>query len=405
MSSLQDSLTLEVLEQDPDPILARLREEAPVVFSSSMNLWLVTRWDDVEFMDLHPELFTAATEPSFLRRALGVNMLTLDAPEAARLKTAMMPPFQRSGASGEFAETTLPALCDELIDGFVDDGHADIVSPYAAAVSAASLKIVLGLTDTTWQQVWTWCEGLCADIANFENDPAKTAQGAAAKQELEEALDTKLDELRGPRKDRRLDFGGRTTGTALGHMLAVDASGRPLTRDEIINNVRLMVSGGINEPRDGIGLATWVLLEDPALREEVESDRKLWRRLVDEVMRLFSPVGTITRQTTADVELGGTTIPKGQLVAGVLRSANLDERRFNDPMKLDLRRTEGGHAAFALGQHRCLGEWLGRQEVAVGTERLFARLPHLRLDGDVELHGFEFRGPKALRVRWDVEGA
>ncbi len=58
---------------------------------------------------------------------------------------------------------------------------ADIVSPYAAAVSAASLKTVLGLSDSTWNQVWDWCEGLCADIANFENDPEKTERGERAK--------------------------------------------------------------------------------------------------------------------------------------------------------------------------------------------------------------------------------
>ena len=185
-------------------------------------------------------------------------------------------------------------------------------------------------------------------------------------------------------------------------MLAVDAGGKTLTRAEIINNVRLMISGGINEPRDGIGLTAWVLLRDPGLRNEVLGEPKLWRRLVDEVMRLYSPVGTITRQTTEEVELAGTRIPKGDLVAGVLRSANLDERHWTDPTRLDLRRAEGGHAAFALGQHRCLGEWLGRQEVAVGTERLFSRLANLRLDGEVELHGFEFRGPKSLMVRWDV---
>jgi len=390
MTSLTESLTLESLERDPDPILVRLRDEAPVAFSTSMNMWLVTRWDDVEYVDLHPELFSATTEPSFLRRALGVNMMTLDAPEAARLKNAMMPPFQRSGYSGYFAEKMLPALCDGLIDGFCEDEHADLVSPYAAAVSAASLKTVLGLTDSTWQQVWNWCAGLCAAISNFENDPAKDALGARAKQELEVALDAKIDELREAVND-----------TAIAHMLSVDADGEPLTRDEIINNVRLMISGGINEPRDGIGLAAWMLLTDDELREEVVSEPKLWRRLVDEVMRLHSPVGTITRQTTEDVELRGTVIPKGALVAGVLRSANLDERRWTDPTKLDLRRAEGGHAAFALGQHRCLGEWLGRQEVAVGTERLFSRLPNLRLDGDVSLHGFEFRGPKALNVRWD----
>ncbi|TDI42638.1 MAG: cytochrome P450 [Acidobacteria bacterium] len=120
--------------------------------------------------------------------------------------------------------------------------------------------------------------------------------------------------------------------------------------------------------------------------------------------RLYSPVGTITRQATQDVELAGERIPKGDLVAGVLRSANLDERRWTDPTKLDIRRAEGGHAAFALGQHRCLGEWLGRQEVAIGTARLFARLPSLRLQPDehVELYGFEFRGPRSLKVQWDV---
>ena len=381
-------LTLEALERDPDPILRKLREEQPVAWSDSMGLWLVTRWDDVEYMDLHPEIFSAATEPSFLRRALGINMLTLDAPEAARLKNAMMPPFQRSGISGSFAENVLPKLCDTLIDGFADAGEADVMSPYAAAVSAGSLKTVLGLDDSTWEAVWDWCHGLCADISNFENDPEKTALGAQAKAELEVALDRKIDELRDASGD-----------SAIAHMV-----GQDLTRDEIINNVRLMISGGINEPRDGIGLCTWVMLEDSALREEVLGEPKLWRRLVDEVMRLYSPVGTITRQATRDVELSGTRIAKGDLVAGVLRSANLDERHWANPTKLELRRTEGGHAAFALGQHRCLGEWLGRQEVAVGTERLFGRLANLRLHPDehVELHGFEFRGPKSLKVQWDV---
>ena len=80
MTSLAESLTLESLERDPDAILARLRDEAPVAFSSSMNLWLVTRRDDVETMDRHPEIFSATTEPSFLRRALGVNMLSPSTP-------------------------------------------------------------------------------------------------------------------------------------------------------------------------------------------------------------------------------------------------------------------------------------------------------------------------------------
>jgi cytochrome P450 len=121
------------------------------------------------------------------------------------------------------------------------------------------------------------------------------------------------------------------------------------------------------------------------------------------VFRVYSPVGTITRQTTRDVELGGVTIPAGALVAGVLRSVNLDESHWEAPTEIRLDRREGSHAAFALGPHRCLGEWLGRQEVRIGVERLLARFPDLALDPtrDVELRGFEFRGPTAL---WVVPG-
>ena len=112
-------------------------------------------------------------------------------------------------------------------------------------------------------------------------------------------------------------------------------------------------------------------------------------------------MGTVTRQATRDVDLAGASIRRGDLVAGVLRSVNLDESHWTNPTVIDLDRREGAHAAFALGAHRCLGEWLGRQEVRVGVERLFARFPQLELDPDhdVDICGFEFRGPTAVHVR------
>ncbi len=377
---------LAALEADPDPILADLRAHEPVAWVPALDMWLVTRWDDVAQVDAHPEIFSAATDPSFLARALGPNMLTVDPPEHTRLKDALGPPFQSGSTAGRFAAEDLTALADDLIDAFAADGAADVMTGYADALSAASLAAVLGLDDRGWEQVWAWCGGLCADIANFENDPDLTARGDRAREELGVALGARLGELRAAAAD-----------TALGHYLGTD-----LTDDEIVNNVRLMISGGINEPRDGIGLVAWTLLTHPEALAEVRADPKLWRRAVEETFRLHSPVGTITRQATRDVDLGGASIRAGQMVSGVLRSANLDEEHWTDPTRFDLHRREGAHAAFALGAHRCLGEWLGRQEVRVGTQRLFERLPDLRLDPDreVTLSGFEFRGPTALPLRW-----
>ena len=56
-------ITLADLEADPDPILERMRQEEPVCWVPSMDMWLVTRWVDVAYVEGHPELFSAATDP------------------------------------------------------------------------------------------------------------------------------------------------------------------------------------------------------------------------------------------------------------------------------------------------------------------------------------------------------
>lgn len=390
MTGIAETVSLEDLERDPDSILSRFRENEPVAYVPSMDMWLVTRWDDIQHVEDHPELFTAATEPSFLARTLGENMLTVDPPQHTRLKSAMVAAFQPGGTSGRYVKERLPGVCDGLIDDFVASGEADLMDTYATAVATISLQTVLGLDNITWQQLWDWCNGLITDLANFEDDPELKAIGDKAKLELGEALAEKIAHL-----EKAPDE------SALGHFLRMEQEGR-IDRDEIVNNVRLMISGGINEPRDGIGLATWALLADDGLRDQLQDEPRRWARFIEEVFRVFSPVGTITRMATRDVAVGGVTIPKGSLVAGVLRSANVDADHWTDPGRIDPQRREGQHAAFALGVHRCIGEWLGRQEVRVGTRKLFERLPGLRLRSGDEptLHGFEFRGPGSLRVEW-----
>ena len=127
----------------------------------------------------------------------------------------------------------------------------------------------------------------------------------------------RLDELR-----------ERPEACGLLHILRAD---QKLSAAEIVNNVRLMISGGINEPRDGIGLVVWTLLSDDGLREQALGSPAVMRRLVDEVLRRYTPVGTITRTTTRETELAGVRLPAGVLVSGILRAANLDPARFRDP--------------------------------------------------------------------------
>lgn len=379
--SIGGSLTLAELEAEPEPALAHMRHEEPVCWVPALNMWMVTLWDDVAYMEDHPEIFSAVTEPSFLARALGHNILTCDPPEHTRLQQILQPPFQSGGRSGEFVAAEMGPIADQLLAG-VDPARFDIVADYAQPLSAGALATVLGLDHHGYDRMWAWCEGLCADLANFGNDPELEALGERTKDELGEAIAARVAE-------------GFDDDAAISYFVRAGAEPQ-----EIVNNVRLIISGGINEPRDGIGLVAWVLLSRPDLRTQIDAEPRLLRRLIEEVFRIHSPVGTVTRQATRDVEVHGVKIAQGDLVAGVLRSINLDEGHWTNPTEIDLARREGSHAAFALGAHRCLGEWLGRQVVRIGVERLFATYPNLALapDRTVELHGFEFRGPKSVVV-------
>lgn len=380
------ALSLADLEADPHPILAEIRQTTPVCHVPSLDMWLVTRWEDVVYVCEHPELFIANTHPSWLRDCLGENMLTLDGPVHDRLAEGMRPPFTAGDIGGRVREE-LAAMLDEVIDGFCAEGTADLMTVYAEPLANLTLLHALGLTTVTWQQLAGWCRGVITGLANFENDPDRAAIASRAHHELGVALGSQLDLV-----------ASHPDGSGLSRYLAAGFS-----RDEIINNVRLMVSGGINEPRDGVGLVMYELLLRSQLMDRVVGDAGLLRRVVEETFRYHSPVGTATRQTTRDVTLGGTTIPEGKIVAAVLTAANRDPERWSDPDRFDPDRGEGSHLAFAVGEHRCLGEWIGRQQVRIGVERLIDRLGRLRLVEDVVISGFEFRGPTSLRVAWDPQ--
>lgn len=366
-------ITLAVLEHDPYPVFAALQEHEPVAFVPSLDMWLVTRWDDVVHVCEHPESYRSNTEPSWLRDCLGENMLTLDGAAHDRLADGMRPPFVASTALPVVCDG-LPAIFDQLIDQFSASGEVELMTAYAEPLANLSLAAALGWS-VDWRDLAEWNRGVCTGIANFENDPARAAVAATANVELADAIDAAL------------------VGGELGMYVR-----HGFTRDEIVNNIRLMVSGGINEPRDGVALVMWVLLTRPDVMAAVRADRTVLRKVIEETFRWVSPVGTATRQAVHDVTLAGVTIPAGSLVAACLSAANRDPRRWAQPDEFSLQRREGAHLAFAIGEHRCLGEWLGRQQVRLAVERLLDRFDHIELTRPVELGGFEFRGPLAVHV-------
>jgi cytochrome P450 len=175
-----------------------------------------------------------------------------------------------------------------------------------------------------------------------------------------------------------------------------------MSREQIVGNTTLMLSGGLQEPRDVIALTLWALLSEPAQFEEVRTDRSLVKAAVEETLRWAGPVGTATRQTTRGVDLAGVGLEQGALIGAVLSSATRDPRRWTEPDRFDVHRKEGAHLAFSAGTHFCLGAWFGRHLARVTLDLALDRLPGLELvpERPVTLSGWEFRAPDSLWVRW-----
>ena len=287
----------------------------------------------------------------------------------------------------------IPKLARELIDDIADRGEADLFTAFCDPMSVRSLRFMLGLEEVPWEAILGWNQAMMLGLANFEGDPDKQAPADRASAELGAAIERVLDRLE-----------ERPDGSVLSWMLHHDADGDRMSRTEIVANTKLMLSGGLQEPRDLIALAVWSLGSHPEQLDEVTSDRSLVKKAVEETLRWCGPVGTSTRQTTRSVVLEGVELPEGSLIGSVLSSANRDPRRFTDPDRFDLHRTDGAHLAFAIGTHFCLGAWFGRHLARVSLEILLGRLPNLRLDParPVELRGWEFRAPMSTWVRWDA---
>jgi cholest-4-en-3-one 26-monooxygenase len=148
------------------------------------------------------------------------------------------------------------------------------------------------------------------------------------------------------------------------------------------------------------------LLDNPDQLAKLQADPSAERieRAVEEILRWASPILHFRRTATRDVELRGKTIKAGDWVVLWYVSANRDEEAFPDPFTFDVDRSPNDHVTFGGGgPHFCLGANLARMELRFIFSELVTRLPHLRLDGDVEMLRSNFVGGiKHMPVRWDA---
>jgi cytochrome P450 len=163
-------------------------------------------------------------------------------------------------------------------------------------------------------------------------------------------------------------------------LVAANEDGDKLSKDEIAAMIFLLLLAGHDTTANLIGTSTLALLEHPDQADRLREDASITGSAVEELLRFTTPVPCgAARILLDDVEIAGTTIPKGSSVLGMIISANRDESMFDEPDTLDLGRDPNRHLTFAFGKHFCLGNQLARLEGQIAIRALVERFPSMSL--------------------------
>ncbi len=363
---------------NPYPFYARLRAEAPVwrtTLPDKRVAWLVTRYEDVagvlrddtfakdRLNAMDPEQLTKTPwVPGFLK-PLERNMLDLDEPDHARLRALVSKAF--TPRLIERLRWRIEALTEELLDAMERKDGAELVGDYALPIPATVIAELLGVPAEDRRKFHRWSGRLVS--VSSGRDMLRALPAALAFMRYLRKL---IEQRRAEPEDDLL--------TAL---VRAEESGDKLSEDEVLAMAFLLLVAGHETTVNLIASGALALLEHPEQAEALRSDPSLTKPAVEELLRYTSPVELATeRYAREDVEIAGTTIPRGELVLAVLGSANRDERHFEDPDTLDIGRDPNRHLAFGRGGvHHCLGAPLARMEGQIAISALLGRFPHARL--------------------------
>jgi cytochrome P450 len=376
--------TIEELEADPHPLLARLCEREPVSWLPALGAWLVTRRDLALTAMRDPEAFTVDDPRFSTGQVVGPSMLTLDGAEHGRHRDPFARPFRLDPVRERFSEL-VESETDSLIDAIEPQGRAELRRALAGPLAARIVAFALGLEGIETATILGWYDAIVDSVTGVAAGRPVTERGREAAAALRAALEPSIE------------------GDPGSSLVAAAAAGGGLTHDEVASNAAVLMFGGIETTEGMIANALLHLLAHQDQLALVRADHGLVVSALEESLRLEPAAATIDRYATRDLELGGAPIEAGELVTISIAGANRDPAAFADPDRFDvLRENAGRQLAFAGGPHVCIGMHLARLEAHSAIRRVLERLPGLRLDpsSPAAPRGLVFRKPPSLHVLW-----
>lgn len=370
---------------DPHTYFRSIREVAPVAWSQRHRSWIITG---------HPELdaafrntgFTTERMAAFKSRLVGPRaealekavalldgwMLFHEPPEHTRLRAPLSRAFTVRTARA--LEGAVREISNELLDSIStapSDAPFDLVSAYAHELPARVIAKLFGVPShlEAWLAEWSARFGVVVFGATRRPDYEEVARAAGS--EFNDIMGGLLDTRRSDPKDDLISA-----------LLATEDHHDGLSAEEILGACSLVLFAGHDTTSSFIGSATLALLDHPDQAELLRSGELAGRDLdvaIEELMRFEAPAKAMMRQVVSDQTFENVEMHAGEGIFLTILAANRDRRVFDEPDRLDLRRTQNPHLTFGHGHHFCLGASLARLEARIAVPALLQRFPNLRV--------------------------
>lgn len=364
--------------KDPYRVYAELREHAPL-YRSPHGVWIASGYDEVSTMLKSPEFGRGYFYFENMAKRMGEAivaqpvyasaremMVMKDGADHLRLRGLVAQFF--SHRSVEALRPFMQGVMDRLVDAALARSSFDVMTDLAFPLPSAVICHLIGVPEADWSRFRQRSTNGSRALEPAPLSPLEMAEQNRAVEEAHEYFSWLIDL-------RKREPGDDLT------TLLIEAEAEGLaSREEVIENLRMMFVGGQETTVNTIGNGLLALYRHPDQLAALKRDRSLMPDAVTEMVRYDSAVQMTPRQARCEVAMNGVEIGAGDTILCIVAAANRDERGWVQAERFDISRKRNYPLSFGGGPHYCLGAQLGMVETEVALGTIFDRMPNLEPD-------------------------
>ncbi len=358
---------------DPHPTLHALRSHDPVHRNPDGSVYL-TRYADCQKVYQSRDMLSDKTDafgekfgqcPLFEHHT--TSLIFNDPPYHTVVRKLISAAFTPRKLSE--MESLICEIVDRLLDHVENLGELDLINDFAKVLPTEIISFMLGIPESHRARLRDYSIAILGALDPVVSDDRKRA-GDAAVQEFSDILNDLINH-------RRQNPEGAAQGEVLDALIFGSHQGRQLTQKELIQNCIFLLNAGHETTTSLVGNSIGLLLDNPDQLRLLQSEPDVIKTMVEESLRVESPLQIGNRLAGEDIVLGDHVIKKGTYIHTSIAAANRDPSIFDKPDIFDIRRQPNRHIAFITGIHVCLGATLARIEGRIALGRFVQRFPKL----------------------------